>query len=86
MKKNSLLKQTVKETGDAIQPEILRVLEIRDEEVLVIDCRKCTMPGWRKRILLQAYESMTEEELWELTGKRPRGMDSLTAEENRHNG
>ncbi|XCP85807.1 Mu transposase C-terminal domain-containing protein [Roseburia hominis] len=83
MKKNSLLKQVIPETGDAIQPEILRVLELTDEEVLVIGCRKRTMPGWWKRITLQDYESMTEEELWELTGIRPRGLDSLTAEENR---
>ena len=35
--------------------DILRVLECHDDEVLVIDCKKLTMPTWKSIETLEGY-------------------------------
>lgn len=64
MKKNELLKNQ-----DGTQ--IIRVLEIQDERLLVIDCIKRRMPEWDAREQYSGWESMTEQELWERCTAKP---------------
>ena len=71
MKKNSLWKRN--ET-------ILRVLEIQDGRMLVIDCTRCTMPVWKDGGELQGYEPCTEEMLREQTGIVLCKMEELDAD------
>ena len=59
MKKYDLLR-----SGDAI----IRVLEIRQDRVLVIDCIKRTMPVWVEMVTLESYSECTIDELTEATG------------------
>ena len=72
MKKNSLWKK---------DGTILRILEIQEKQVLVIDCVKRAMPGWIPKEDLRDYAACTEEQLWELTGIMPRRMEELEAAE-----
>ena len=46
MKKHDLL-----QSGDSI----IRVLDVRDDRILVIDCLKQTMPVWVESELLESY-------------------------------
>lgn len=48
--------------------QIIRVLKLKDEKVLVIDCVKRTMPVWIAKTLLNDYVDCDEDELYELTG------------------
>ncbi len=59
MKKNDLLK---KETA------IIRVLELIEGKVLIINCLKMTMPQWIPDEELTGYHPVDEKELWERTG------------------
>ena len=71
MKKNSLWKR---------DGTILRVLEIQDGRMLVIDCIRCTMPVWKDGRELQGYEPCTEEMLREQTGTVLCKMEELDAD------
>ncbi len=71
MKKNSLWKR---------DGTILRVLEIQDGRMLVIDCIRCTMPVWKDGGELQGYEPCTEEMLREQTGIVLCEMEELDAD------
>ena len=71
MKKNSLWKR---------DETILRVLEIQDGRMLVIDCIRCTMPVWKDGGELQGYEPCTEEMLREQTGIVLCKMEELDAD------
>ena len=53
MKKYELLK-----SGDSI----VRILEIRDDKVLVIDCIKRTMPVWVESAVLKIYTECDDSE------------------------
>lgn len=46
---------------------ILRVLTHQNNQALVIDCIRRTMPKWISDTTLSAYTDCTEEELWEVT-------------------
>lgn len=47
--------------------QIIRVLKIKDEKVLLIDCVKRTMPVWKAEAELTGYVDCEEFELFELT-------------------
>ena len=55
MKKHDLL-----QSGDSI----IRVLDVRDDRILVIDCLKQTMPVWVESELLESYVGCTGGELF----------------------
>lgn len=59
MQKNDLLKK---------DDTIIRVLDMKEESVCIIDCTKRTMPKWVSPATLSEYEHCTEEELLNDTG------------------
>ncbi|WP_026395836.1 integrase catalytic domain-containing protein [Acetobacterium malicum] len=50
---------------------IIRILEFRDDEALVIDCIKKTMPAWIDATEITAYKPYTEDELLAVIGNVP---------------
>ncbi len=72
MKKYDLLR-----SGDSI----IRVLEVQDDRVLVIDCIKRTMPVWVEAVALESYSEYTSGELSEATGVMVVGADDLNADQ-----
>lgn len=61
--------------GDAI----LRILEIQQDRVLVMDCIKRTMPVWVEDVEIKSCSSCTEEELYKATGIVLVDIDNLDA-------
>ena len=61
---------------------ILRVLEVSDEQALVINCQKRTMPVWMTAAL-QGYTEISEEELYEAMGEFPKDVEELDPEQRR---
>ena len=74
MKKNSLWK-----SGE----QIVRVLELKNEKVFVIDCVKRTMPYWVIVNSLSGYEEYTESEMLQETGVVISDIEKLDAESRR---
>lgn len=74
MKKNSLWK-----SGE----QIVRVLELKNEKVFVIDCVKRTMPYWVIVDSLSGYEEYTESEMLQETGVVISDIEKLDAESRR---
>lgn len=74
MKKNELLKH-----GNSI----IRVLEIGDDAVLIVDCVHKSMPKWVEQSELASYENCIEQELYATTGKTICNYDSLDKESRR---
>lgn len=74
MKKNSLWK-----SGE----QIVRVLELKNEKVFVIDCVKRTMPYWVIADSLSGYEEYTESEMIQETGVVISDIEKLDAESKR---
>lgn len=68
MKKNDLLKY-----GESI----IRILEIKDDSVLVVDCVHKAMPKWMQMADFENYERCTENELLSATGRVVLDYDSL---------
>ena len=68
MKKNDLLKY-----GESI----IRILEIKDESVLIVDCVHKAMPKWLQKVEFENYECCTEIELLSATGSVVLDFDSL---------
>lgn len=62
---------------------IIRVLKIKDERVMVINCLKRTMPVWVAAAELYGYEEIEEEELYKATGFTPIDVENLDAEQRR---
>ena len=56
---------------------IVRVLELRDDQVLVIDCQKRHMPEWVDAAPLEVCERTDISELCSAAGVRLRSLDSL---------
>lgn len=56
---------------------ILRALDQKDGEVLVIDCVRRAMPRWIRSSELVGYEECTEETLMEKTGIKPLPIEEL---------
>lgn len=74
MKKNSLWK-----SGE----QIVRVLELKNEKVFVIDCVKRAMPYWVIADSLSGYEEYTESEMIQRTGAVIPDIEKLDAESRR---
>ncbi len=72
MKKHDLLR-----SGDSI----IRVLEVQECRVLIIDCIKRTMPVWVEPSVLSSYYSCDSVVLNEATGYNPISADGLDAEQ-----
>ncbi len=70
MKKYDLLRQ-----GDTI----LRVLELRQEKAMVLDCIKRRMPVWVDATSLDGYSSCTMEELMLITAAEIVSVDDMDA-------
>ncbi len=70
MQKNSLLKK---------ENQIIRVLEIQNEQIFIIDCIKKTMPKWVDTDSLCDYKEITEKEMQLLTGMVLPDMELLDA-------
>lgn len=75
MKKNSLFRNS--ET-------IIRILDLQESRVLIIDCIKLTVPRWIDISALIEYFPCTEHELSKQTNIIPPPMDSLDAENRRY--
>jgi len=72
MKKHELLK-----SGDCI----IRVLEVKQDKVLIIDCIKRTMPTWIVITDLDHYSNCSEDELRTATGTVVQDIDSMDSEQ-----
>ena len=73
MKKYDLLR-----SGD----NIIRVLDIQQERVFVIDCINRKMPVWMESELLESYVGCTDGELFEISGVDViRDTDALDADQ-----
>ena len=72
MKKYDLLR-----SGD----NIIRVLDIQDNRILMIDCVKHTMAVWMEMELLESYLECSNEELFEVTGIGIVDVDALDADQ-----
>jgi len=72
MKKYDLLR-----SGDTI----IRVLEIQNNRILIIDCVKKTMPVWVVPTVLESYSECTRKELYQVTGIIPVDTDTLDADQ-----
>lgn len=59
MQKNELLKY---------DDSIIRILESKDDSVLIVDCIQKSMPKWVQKSELSCYENCTEQELTSVTG------------------
>jgi transposase InsO family protein len=74
MQKNELIK---------VKNNVLRILDVKEDTVLVIDCIKRTMPKWESTAAVSDYENFTEEELLSNTGMMIQDMELLDAESRR---
>lgn len=74
MKKNSLWKS---------REQIIRVLDVKNEKVFVIDCVKRTMPYWVIVDSLSGYEECIESEMIQRTGAVIPDIEKLDAESRR---
>ena len=72
MKKYDMLR-----SGD----NIVRVLDIQDDGILMIDCIKQTMPVRMEAMLLESYSECSNEELYEITGLTKVDMDDLDVDQ-----
>ena len=73
MKKHDLLR-----SGD----NIVRVLDVQQERVFVIDCINRKMPVWMESELLESYVGCTDGELFEISGVDViRDTDALDADQ-----
>lgn len=74
MKKNSLWKS---------REQIIRVLDVKNEKIFVIDCVKRAMPYWVITDSLSGYEECTEAEMIQRTGAVIPDIEKLDAENRR---
>lgn len=74
MQKNNLLKK---------ENQIIRVLEIQNEQIFIIDCVKRAMPKWVNLDFICDYVEITEREMQLLTGMMLPDMELLDAESRR---
>lgn len=72
MKRYELLR-----SGDSI----IRVLDVQQERVFVIDCVKQTMPVWMEFQSLESYSECSDEELFKITGFTCVAVDTLDADQ-----
>ena len=48
--------------------DIIRVVLIDGDNILIVDCKKKTMPTWKRKEDLQGYQVLSEQELREIVG------------------
>lgn len=72
MKKHDLLKN---------EKTIIRVLEVKENKVQVIDCIRRTMPVWTDACEIDFYMTCSEEELMDMTDIRTMDQDALDMEQ-----
>ena len=60
---------------------ILRVIDVRNDNVFLIDCIKRTMPEWADLSTVLCLEPCTEEDLWTETDVVIPEMQALTPEQ-----
>ena len=58
---------------------IIRVLALKDDSVLIIDCIKRQMPVWKQTSALSDYVLCSEEDMFEATGIALGTLDSMSA-------
>ena len=75
MQRNELIKH-----GNSV----FRVLEIRDNSVLLVDCLHKSMPRWIEAVTLEPFSVISENELSDIAGKNIPDYDSLTREHRRY--
>lgn len=68
MQKNELMK-----FGDSI----IRILQVKGDSVLIVNCTSKAMPSWVTKAELSAYEHCNEEDLSALTGATVADYDDL---------
>ncbi len=61
--------------------KIIRVLDIQDDRIFIIDCINRKMPVWVEIESLESYSECTDEELFEATEFISVAIDSLDAEQ-----
>ena len=59
---------------------IVRVLEVREDKALVIDCVRRTMPQWKDIVSLAGWDQCSQETLYEITGVDLPEIDFLSSE------
>lgn len=59
---------------------IIRVLEVRKDKALMIDCIRRTMPQWKDIVSLAGWDQCSQETLYEITGVELPELDSLCPE------
>ena len=72
--KNRLLKK---------EDSVIRILDVKEEDALVIDCIRLTMPVWVKKESLAEYIQVSIDALEEITGINIYDMDNLSRADNR---
>lgn len=59
---------------------IIRVLEVRKDKALMIDCIRRTMPQWKDIVSLAGWDQCSQETLYEITGVELPELDFLCPE------
>lgn len=59
---------------------IIRVLEVRKDKALMIDCIRRTMPQWKDIVSLAGWDQCSQETLYEITGVELPEIDFLCSE------
>lgn len=62
------------------EKSIVRVLEVREDKALVIDCVRRTMPQWKELAFLAGWEKCSEEKLYEIADVDLPEIESLCPE------
>ncbi len=60
---------------------IIRVLDVKQKRVLVIDCINRKMPVWVEPMMMESYSECSDRELFEVTGVSVMGIDDLDADQ-----
>jgi len=60
---------------------IYRILDATENEILVIDCIKLTMPNWIDEVTIASHETITDEELCIVTDLCLPDVEDLAPEE-----
>lgn len=59
---------------------VIRVLDVREDKALVIDCIRRTMPQWKDIVSLAVWEKCSEEKLYEIADVDLPELDSFSPE------
>ena len=74
MQKNDLIR---------IHEKIYRILDVSDNEILIIDCVKLTMPEWIDEEIIADHDAITDKELCSITDICLPDVENLAPEEKR---